>query len=46
MIGSYQDGLDANALHGDVAEMLIYNKALTTTERSAIESYLNEKWGL
>ena len=30
----------------DIAEILIYNKALTTTERDDIEQYLTAKWGL
>jgi hypothetical protein len=29
---------------GDIAEILIYNKALSTAEQGALESYLNTKW--
>ena len=31
---------------GDLAEVLIYNSPLTTTERQTVESYLANKWGL
>jgi hypothetical protein len=31
---------------GHICEVLIYNKALSTTERQQIESYLAWKWGL
>ena len=29
---------------GDFAELLVYNRALDTTERGRVEEYLNEKW--
>ena len=29
---------------GDIAEVVIYNSALNTTDRQATESYLNSKW--
>lgn len=32
-------------LSGQIAEMIIYNRALTTTERQTIEGYLAWKWG-
>lgn len=31
-------------LQGDIYEILIYNSALTTTQRQQVESYLNTKW--
>ena len=31
---------------GDISEILIYNSALTTTQRQAVETYLNSKWAL
>lgn len=37
--GGYNGGL-----FGDVAELLVYNTALTTTDRQTVESYLNKKW--
>jgi alpha-glucosidase len=30
--------------YGDIAEMLVYNRALTTTEINTVESYLNQKY--
>ena len=33
-------------LHGDVAEILIYNRQLSTQERNTVESYLVTKYGL
>jgi len=31
---------------GDIAELLIYNRALNATERADVQLYLNEKYGL
>jgi len=36
----------AEFLNGDVAEFLMFNKALTNTEITDVESYLTTKWGL
>ena len=33
-----------NGWDGDVAEILVYNTALTATNRTAVESYLTNKW--
>jgi hypothetical protein len=33
-------------LNGDISEILIYNGALTTTQRQSVETYLNNKWAL
>ena len=33
-------------LDGDIAEVLIYNRALTLVERQAVEDYLAAKYGL
>jgi hypothetical protein len=44
-IGDYGIGPAANrAFLGDYAEVLIYNSALSTTDRQSIESYLQTKW--
>lgn len=32
-------------LHAEVAEVLVYNRVLNTTEKSDINTYLDEKWG-
>ena len=31
---------------GDIAEVLVYNSVLSTTDRAAVESYLLTKWGV
>lgn len=35
----------AQASIGDVGEIIIYDKELTTTERQQVETYLKDKWG-
>ncbi len=37
-------GFSTQFFHGDLAEILIYNRALGTAERQAVESYLRDKW--
>ena len=32
--------------YGEIAEIVLYNRALTTVERQWVESYLKTKWGL
>ncbi|MEI6674564.1 MAG: autotransporter-associated beta strand repeat-containing protein [Verrucomicrobiota bacterium] len=32
--------------NGDIAEILVYNTALTDAQRQSVDSYLNTKWGL
>jgi hypothetical protein len=34
------------ALVGDICEIIIYNSALSDTDRAAVESYLMSKWGI
>ena len=36
----------AFSLQGDIAEILIFPTALSTTNRQAVESYLNQKWAI
>ncbi len=45
-IGARGDLLDRSFLHGDIAEILIYDRALTSEEREEVEQYLSSKWGL
>jgi hypothetical protein len=33
-------------LNGDIAELIIYNAALSDTDREAVETYLLAKWGI
>jgi hypothetical protein len=42
-IGSYNGN---GYLRGQIYELLIYNVALTTSQRQAVEGYLAQKWGL
>jgi hypothetical protein len=46
--GAFQIGAHSSAggepWNGDIGEMLIYNAALTNTDRAAVEAYLNAKW--
>jgi hypothetical protein len=35
---------DLDTFHGDIAEIIVYNRALTITEIEEIEAYLNVKW--
>jgi hypothetical protein len=37
---------NGDRLDGDVGEMLIYDAALSSTDREAVEAYLADKWGL
>jgi hypothetical protein len=43
MIGSGQSSF---WLNGDIAEILIYSSALADADRTAVEAYLNTKWGV
>jgi hypothetical protein len=33
-------------LTGDIAEMVIYKRALSSTERDQVRDYLNDKWAV
>lgn len=33
-------------LNGDIAELIVYNRVLSSTEITTIENYLNAKWGV
>jgi len=43
LIGSYGGG---GFLQGQIYEILVYNTALTTSQRQQIEGYLARKWGI
>jgi hypothetical protein len=36
----------ANFGTGHIAEVLVYNKILSVSEKSQIQTYLNNKWGI
>lgn len=42
-IGS--SGNDTNYHGGNIAELIIYNSSLSSTDRQAVEAYLKAKWG-
>ena len=43
-LGSRMD--EAEFLAGDIAEIIYYNRALSTSERRTIEQYLSKRWGV
>jgi hypothetical protein len=43
-IGS--DGTPGNFLNGDIAEIIVYNRALNTSELAQVHRYLSRKWGI
>ena len=44
--GGWQPFYDRNYFAGDIAEVLVFDHALTQTERGAVFSYLHDKYGL
>jgi hypothetical protein len=44
-IGRLPSG-ESDFLNGDIAEIIIYNSALSDTYRALVESYLMSKWGI
>ena len=40
------NGSSGGNLTGDVAEIIVYNSALSTSDRQSVESYLSTKWGI
>jgi hypothetical protein len=45
-VGDYLGGTLGRSYYGDIAEMVVYNRALDDDERKALEYYLASKWGL
>jgi len=37
---------ECNALTGNIAEIIVYTRALAETERATVEAYLRSKWDL
>lgn len=46
IIGDAPAGYRGQCWNGYIAEILIYNSTLGTTQRQQVESYLSQKWGL
>jgi hypothetical protein len=45
-IGNVAEPPFSGYLNGDIAEIIIYNSALSDTDRGLVESYLLAKWGI
>jgi hypothetical protein len=45
MIGRYAYTPAPESFSGSIAEIVIYNRALSASETSSVESYLKTKWG-
>jgi hypothetical protein len=39
-------GNNTNRLNGDIAEIIVYNRALNTSELAQVHRYLSRKWGI
>lgn len=44
-IGTYRAAI-ANVLAGEIAEIIVYNTALSTADRARVEAYLAQRWGI
>jgi hypothetical protein len=44
-VGFLNAALPGQYMQGDIAEILVFSRALNTTERQAVETYLRTKWG-
>jgi len=45
-IGDQSGAVKGNGLNGDIAEIIMYDTALSNTDRATVESYLMTKWGI
>lgn len=45
IVGAFAGG-SSDFLSGEIAEIIVYNRALTDTERQSVETYLNTKYNL
>ncbi|MFC1771068.1 LamG-like jellyroll fold domain-containing protein, partial [Candidatus Margulisiibacteriota bacterium] len=43
--GYYNDGI-VDIMLGDIAELIVYNRKINSSEREELENYLEEKWNL
>jgi hypothetical protein len=45
-VGALVRNVATNFYNGDLTELLVYNRALTASERRRVESYLARRWGI
>jgi hypothetical protein len=45
-IGDQSGSVKGSGLNGDIAEIIMYDTALSDTDRAAVETYLLAKWGI
>ena len=45
-LNSYPGARIGIAFKGDIAEIIIFTRALNNTERQSVEEYLSQKWGV
>ena len=44
--GLIGEGVNNSFFHGEISEILVYNRVLSTAEAALVESYLGQKYGL
>ncbi len=44
-IGKRSD-FTTNYFDGDLAELIVYNRAISSSERKSVEEYLSRKWNI
>lgn len=45
-IGNRNDKATGQQFYGNISEIVVYNSALSTTQRQQMEAYLSGKWGI
>ena len=47
-LGGYKYFIDTSSQYAaiDICEIIVYNSALSNTDRAVVESYLMSKWGI
>jgi hypothetical protein len=45
-LNSYSNGVISQPLIGEVCEIIVFNKQLSTTELKQVHTYLGQKWGI
>ena len=44
--GLIGEGINNSFFHGEISEILVYNRVLSTEETALVESYLAQKYGM